>query len=302
MGRIQRQITNRPSISEAGRISIGVNTGRHPKSIDWFRPYKGYVDNFRRAIEEQKRLGLLSETVDPEKPNELLLLFPSEDTDQWCHEYYELRSGKKRAAESDGQNFTLYNKDGSVQRMTLDEVRKDKVWSHVVKHYDDDAETLAAKITVGGKEAVWSHILRLRFLIPYSGLQGYWQLQTRASASSIPGIIAAFDSAVDNLPEAVPFFAVPFKLSVRLHTSDKAGSASRYPVLTLLQALDMELISKLGNSGGYAAIGGGGMVTPDKILQLEQPQQHLLTDGNTKENITEIHAEEVSDTGGNSSQ
>src|SRR5574344_29423 len=74
--------------------------------------------------------------------------------------------------------------------------------------------------------------LTLNFIIPkVRGIMGLWQFSTKGSASSIPQVRDTFDAVIEQNGHCS---GVVFDLSVKMHTSQKPTTASRYPVVTLM--------------------------------------------------------------------
>lgn len=78
----------------------------------------------------------------------------------------------------------------------------------------------------------WKITLTLNFIIPkVRGIMGLWQFSTKGSASSIPQVRDTFDAVLEQNGHAS---GIIFDLSVKMHTSQKPNTASKYPVVTLM--------------------------------------------------------------------
>ena len=89
-----------------------------------------------------------------------------------------------------------------------------------------------------------SEILTLRFfIVEMKGIMGVWELSTKAVASSIQNIVTNFDEMVRMAGDNINI--VPFNLSVKFHISNKPGSESKYPVLSLVPDVSYESGLKL---------------------------------------------------------
>ena len=74
--------------------------------------------------------------------------------------------------------------------------------------------------------------LNNNFIIPkVRGIMGLWQFSTKGSASSIPQVRDTFDAVLESNGHCS---GVVFDLSVKMHTSQKPNTASKYPVVTLM--------------------------------------------------------------------
>lgn len=206
-GRIKRgEPSPRLGFPKIGSIKCGMKVKRgakeFPTSVDYFIPAGKYAKYFT--------------DVYGEKPQTLQVVFLHDNTNLVCDERLELRDkAGKLVAYGDGMEFMVYD-PGS-----------DKYKKYALEEYPDMIERLTAKHGGG-----WKTTLTLRFLLPkISGIIGYWELTTRAEASSIPEIVGVFD----NVMEQKGFVkGILFDLNVQLHISNKPGSSSRYPVITLV--------------------------------------------------------------------
>lgn len=176
------------------------------------------------------------------KPQSITIVFPSDEN--VCEERLECRDDQGRlVAHGDGKTFQVWNGKAYEVREKSNELRG------------------------MGK---WKHIVTLRFLIPrISQVLGYWQLTTGGKESSIPNLIGTFDR-VREIAGTVT--RIPFDLNVEFATSQKPGSKSRYPVLSLVPNLGQEQLESVrALSGKLSQIGG--LLTADKIkLALDAPR------------------------------
>ena len=74
-------------------------------------------------------------------------------------------------------------------------------------------------------------VLRLRFSLANTDLQGCFELRTSASKSSIQGIVDAYEASKNSLGDITE---ARFMLSVKMHTSNRSGISSVYPVLQMI--------------------------------------------------------------------
>lgn len=149
-----------------------------------------------------------------------------------CYERYELRKGSKLYARGDGENFEVWNPQAE-EYVPLTKTQEPGL-----------GRRLALEAGEPNKPAEWQTILTLRFLIlPLKSVWGCWSFSTKGEASSIPAIIAAFDS-VKNIAKTV--VGVPFDLTVEMVKSQKPGSESRFPVVKLVPNVGETHLQMLG--------------------------------------------------------
>lgn len=162
----------------------------------------------------------------------LPILFLSDNVQECCYERYELRKGSKLYARGDGENFEVWNQQ-TGEYVPLTKTQEPGL-----------GKRLAMEAGENGKPAEWQTILTLRFLIlPLKSVWGCWSFSTKGEASSIPAIIAAFDS-VKNIAKTV--VGVPFDLTVEMVKSQKPGSESRFPVVKLVPNVGETHLQMLG--------------------------------------------------------
>ena len=78
----------------------------------------------------------------------------------------------------------------------------------------------------------WKITLTLNFIIPkVRGVMGLWQFSTKGVASSIPQVRDTFDALLESNGHCS---GVIFDLCVKMHTSQKPTTASKYPVVSLV--------------------------------------------------------------------
>ena len=211
-GRIQRvKPEGKLILPRAGFIKTGFkdNSGI-PKSVDYFIPAGRYAEYFNKEY--------------PNKPQVIQVLFLSDDPMDSCEERFEYRDKEGRLfAFGDGINFEYWDKN-QYQKTDIEKM-------------PDMQERIAKNIP---SNRGWEVILTLRFLIPkIKGIAGYWQFTTRGANSTIPNIVATFDSVAENRGFVK---GVIFDLTVEFAKSQKPGSKSRYPVVNLIPNVSEENI------------------------------------------------------------
>lgn len=199
-----------PVLPEVGRIRIGEkrvgqNGREYPSSVDWFIPSGKYADIFRR------KLG--------DKPQTIQIVFPSDDAAQVCNEFYEYRDNAGALfAKGDGRTFSVWNGQKYVELSA--------------EEYPRVMEQVAEKCPTRDGIDNWKIVLTMRFIIPsVREVVGLWQFSTKGRASSVRNIRDSFD-CVQSLRGTVT--GTVFDLSVKFAKSNKPGSSSRYPVVSLV--------------------------------------------------------------------
>ncbi len=233
-GRVIREKPVEKFIGRAGFISIGYkDTEGRPRSRDYFSASGEYANEFHEKFGDE--------------PRRLMIVFPSNDPNEVCKEELECRGvGKgpdqgKLLAYGDRETFQL--------------------WNHEKKDY-----VTTTRAQMPPKLGRWSHKLTLKFMLPeLSSVFGFWQMTTQGEDSSIPNIIGVFDKICEktNLVSRIPF-----DLLVQFATSQKPGSMSRYPVLSLIPRLGQTELQKVQELGGQIKTLGG-LLTADVVHQLE---------------------------------
>lgn len=204
-GRIKtNEKPNRLPFPKIGRIACGEKSEKgYPRSLDYFVASGKYKSLFDEAYGE--------------KPTTIQIVFPSDDAELVCKEYYELRDNAgKLVSEGDGETF--------------------KVWSSKSASYTtqttEDYPNLMEMIASHYPKCEWKITLTLNFIIPkVRGVMGLWSFSTKGSASTIPQVRDTFDAMIEQNGHAS---GVIFDLSIKMHTSQKPNTASKYPVVSLV--------------------------------------------------------------------
>ncbi len=243
--RIQRRIneeTQRTAgLGVVGKIKIGemvnaANGKSRPSSLDYFRADapEQYARFFRDYYSD--------------KPNKITVVFLSNDMNEVCRNFYELRnSGGGRVAYGDGTTFFVATTQG-------DNLVKDVV----VVPQNPQAWMNEVEQKSGGK---WKERLVLRFAIPAIPVLGVWEFSTHGNNSTIPNIVGTIDTMLEM---AGRIAGIPFDLIVEKVKSDKAGSKSVYPVVKIIPNISpesAEVVRSLPMSLGV-------ILTQGKITQL----------------------------------
>lgn len=215
-GRIQRPKADGDKwiLPRAGFIKTGYKDDKgFPRSVDYFIASGKYAKYFTDAY--------------PGKPQTLHVVFLSDDPMDSCAERFEYRDKDGRLyAFGDGVNFEYWDKE--------------KYNPTTIEQIPDIQERIANKVE---SKRGWEITLSLKFLLPkIRGIAGYWQFNTRGAQSTIPHIIGAFDSILENRGF---IRGVIFDLNVEFAKSQKPGSKSRYPVVTLVPNVSEENVKMM---------------------------------------------------------
>lgn len=212
-GRIKK-INKRNSLSIIGHVRVGQKTAKgYPTSLDHFIATGKYQSHFAGAYGE--------------KPDRLLITFPSDDPSQVCNHRYEMRDSQgKRLAYSDGEEYAVYSTKDEEYHITNISERPD-VHEWVKDYFKQE----------------WREVLTLRFLLPQvRGVIGLWQFDTSGVDTSIPSIVSMFDFVKT---QAGTVINVPFDLTVSMQKSQRPDSKSRFPVVDLICNVSSESLEKL---------------------------------------------------------
>ena len=156
----------------------------------------------------------------------------SDNINEVCFERYEIWAGKKLYGQGNGQDFSVWNPQANDY--SLGSVTADKL-----QDFLNRTESSARKIS---KEASWSVVLTLRFLIPAIGkVGGVWEFTTRAESSSIPQIRDTFDMVLETGGTVTRTL---FDLNIDWHISKKMGSKSAYPVVSLIPNMSKQNLAR----------------------------------------------------------
>lgn len=195
---------DRLPLPKIGRIACGEKSEKgYPRSLDYFVASGKYKSLFDAAYGE--------------KPSTIQIVFPSDDANLVCKEYYELRdTAGKLVSEGDGETFKVWStKEKAYKNLTTNE-------------YPDLMNMVASRYP----SCEWKITLTLNFIIPkIRGVMGVWSFSTKGSASTIPQVRDTFDAMIEQNGHAS---GVIFDLSVVMHKSNKPNDSSRYPVVTLI--------------------------------------------------------------------
>lgn len=204
-GRIlNKEKTKRLPFPILGRVACGEKSEKgYPRSLDYFVASGKYAELFKSAYGD--------------KPSTIQIVFPNDDAELCCKEFYELRdTAGKLVSEGDGETFKVWS-DKTKAYITLS-----------TEQYPNLMEMIAGKYP----KCEWKTTLTLNFIIPkVRGVMGLWSFSTKGSASTIPQVRDTFDAMLEQNGHAS---GVIFDLSVKMHKSNKPNDSSRYPVVSLV--------------------------------------------------------------------
>lgn len=250
--RINEEIKKTGGLGVVGKIKIGelVPTGNgksRPSSLDYFR------------ADAHEQYGRFFREYYSEKPNKITVVFLSNDMNEVCKNYYELRDASGgRVAYGDGKTFFVATKQG-------DNMVKDVVNTpQEAQPWMDEMEKRS-----GGK---WRERLVLRFAIPALPILGVWEFSTHGSGSTIPSIVGTIDTMLEM---AGRIAGIPFDLIVEKVKSDKSGSKSVYPVVKIIPNISPESAEIVRG----LPMSLGAILTQEKIGQLSAGQVKQIDPG-----------------------
>ena len=204
-GRIIRPAEQRLRFPIVGKIKIGDKSERgFPQSHDYFIPSGKYAELFRKAYGD--------------KPSTIQVVFPSDDANEVCREYYEYRDDAGAlVARGDGETFEVWSaRNGKYEQCSASE-------------HPDIKELVKQRYP---SKQDWSVKLTANFILPLvRGIAGLWQFETKGAASSVQNIASTFDMM---LAERGFVKGVIFDLNVAFAKSQKPNTKSRYPVVSLV--------------------------------------------------------------------
>lgn len=207
-------------LPRVGFIKVGFkNEKGYPQSVDYFIPTGKYAGLFTKAYGE--------------KPQTIQIVFPDDDPAKVCNERYEYRDDEGRLlATGDGETFQVWN-GKEYQVLTADQ------YPTLMKSIEKRYPNRQFKKTGEG----WNIILTLNFIIPcVRGIAGVWQFSTKGTASTIPQIRDVFDAMLESKGFCK---GIIFDLNVQFAKSQKPGTNSRYPVVTIIANESEENVLKI---------------------------------------------------------
>lgn len=203
-GRIHRDVVVDPLPPILGKLKVGKKSeGGYPTSTDYFVPSGKYASLFTEVYGE--------------KPDSILIYFPSDDPSLVCNEAYVYRdSAGRKIAEGDGETFWVYS-DKTQARIKVGTEQMPDIMERISSRYPS--------------KTGWQVTLTLRFVLPMvNRIYGVWEFQTKGVASSIPQIRDCFDAM---LAKNGKIAGVLCDLNVKFAKSD-SPKGSRYPVVSLV--------------------------------------------------------------------
>lgn len=203
-GRIHRDVIIDPLPPLLGKVKVGMKSqGGYPMSTDYFVPSGKYAPLFTEVYGE--------------KPDSLLIYFPSNDPELVCNEAYVYRDNAgRKIAEGDGETFWVYS-EKTQARVRVTSAQMPDLMDRIKEKYPS--------------KTGWQVTLTLKFVLPLvNRIYGVWEFQTKGAASSIPQIRDCFDAM---LAKNGKIEGVLCDLNVKFAKSD-SPKASKYPVVSLI--------------------------------------------------------------------
>ncbi len=202
-GRIVRITKDTGSpLPRIGFVKIGMkNKSGYPMSLDYFiadGTYKKYFDEVYQ------------------KPGVIQIVFFNDSPEFSCKEQYILTDKDgKRFGYGDGHDFEIWNGK-----------------EYVPVSLDEHPSLMDAAIKRSGSKKGWEITLTLRFIIPkIPKVLGYWEFNTKGSASTIPQIRQSYDMLLESRGSVM---GMVFDLNVSFAKSQQPGKANKYPVVSLV--------------------------------------------------------------------
>ena len=218
-GRIHRAVSADPLPPLLGKIKCGMkqisSSGKeYPVSTDYFVATGKYASLFTEVYGE--------------KPDSLLIYFPSDDPSLVCNEAYVYRDNAgKKIAEGDGEEFIVFSEK---------EKRRIRV---TTADFPNIMDMISAKFP---SKTGWQITLTIKFVLPLvNRIYGVWEFSTKGAASSIPQIRDCFDAM---LAKNGKIAGVLCDLNVKFAKSD-SPLASRFPVVSLVPNETEQNLSKI---------------------------------------------------------
>ena len=203
-GRIHREVIVDPLPPLLGKVKVGIKSpSGYPQSTDYFVASGKYAPLFNEVYGE--------------KPDSLLVYFPSDDPSLVCNEAYVYRDNAgRKIAEGDGETFWVYSEKTQARiKVTTDKMPD--IMDRIHEKY--------------ASKNGWQVTLTLKFVLPMvNRIYGVWEFSTKGAASSIPQIRDCFDAM---LAKNGKIAGVLCDLNVKFAKSD-SPKASRYPVVSLV--------------------------------------------------------------------
>lgn len=241
--------TKKPQLARIGKIKCGMKVKNqegkeYPTSVDYFIADGQYAHKFQEAYND--------------KPKIITIAFYTDDVDEACTEFYELRDNAGRLiAMGDGKDFKVFskktNKDGEYINISTDQVPQ--IMNDCLRYPNCEGRS-------------WTENLLMRFVIPkIRGVYGHWEFRSRGAKTTAPNIIAMVDSIREATGGRLAF--IPFDLAVKFETSQMPDQKRRFPVVTLIPNIDMEHLNLIADYGkGLADVRG--LLTESRIDEIKE--------------------------------
>jgi hypothetical protein len=231
----------------AGYLKVGEKVTQggktFPRSTDYFKATGQYASHFH--------------AVYGERPDRVQVVFISDKYSESCYEEYDARDAQgRKAGYGDGDQWYMWSTK-----------RNDYV---LVDFATKERLSIEAKLK-------WSVTLTLTFLIPkIDGLFALWRFQTKGIHSSIPEIRQTFDNVMS---QSGTVKLIPFELIVKKVKSQKPGTNSAFPVVSLVPHMSQDNLLNVRNllQSGYD-LSSMGVLSDAKLKALPQHVEVIQAD------------------------
>jgi hypothetical protein len=220
---------------------------------------KGYptsLDHFRATSNQQRYVDIFNEIYG--EANQIPICFCCDDDSFNTNHRFEIWNHQgKLYCYGDGEEFFVSMKDGF--KIVPNEVINEKYGG---------SEAFMTKtqeyLSTDKRQAKWSEVLTLRFIIAKIPIFGVWELRTMAAKSSIDQILNSYDMIKEMNGGSVA--QIPFFLNVKKVKSARVMEQARvYPVISLDPLLSNQAKENIFN-----------------LKLMEQANTNLLIEGENK--------------------
>lgn len=208
-----------------------------------------------------------------EKPNCIKIVFMSDNIEDVCPYFYELRDASGKVyAYGDGCDFSVaMQRPKGIEYVKFTEAQIIEKKGSIEQFMEEAAQNAKGE---------WKQRLTLRFVVIGVKITGYFEITTFGKDSSIPSIVGEIDRIIEKTGGRLK--EIPFDLIVEKHKSDKANDKRQYPVLKLIcnySPDDIREVAALPTSSYY------GILTAEKLKEIKA--------GNIENQTEDIEAEEI---------
>jgi len=241
-----------------GKLKIGiVNEGqKYPTTLDYFRATGKFSDRFHAAHGD--------------KPQQVPVMFYHNDARFSSFHRFEVRDGQGRlTGYGNGLDYWVHHSIAATDK---------KMGAFVKMQRDEQSKISESQKAIikkaGGVNGLssWKQVLTLKLIcIKLPDIHGAWWFETQATKSTIPQILSTIDRVRHNTGTLA---RIPFRLVVEMHKSQSAGDASKYPVVSLIPDIGVEMQSHVKDllSSNNSRMMGLPIFTGERVLQVIKGQ------------------------------